>query len=138
MEKKPRHIDGHQHIHVHPMIVEIVARISKQFRINYIRAPNNEMVENLFYKTIVNQTKLAMKIFDKYSLIYSNYFIGIKIMDKEFTLNNIEKCLKIIKKSNQLTEFMCHPGYPCDPFIGGCGTGQTKMNEKMNIIYYQV
>jgi len=51
------------------------------------------MVENFFYKTIVNQTKLAMKIFDKYSLIYSNYFIGIKIMGKEFTLNNIEKCL---------------------------------------------
>jgi hypothetical protein len=31
---------------------------------------------------------------------------------------------------------MCHPGYPCDPFIGGCGTGQTdefsQSNEREN------
>jgi predicted glycoside hydrolase/deacetylase ChbG (UPF0249 family) len=49
MIKKSRHIDGHQHIHVHSMIVEIIARITKQFGINYIRAPNDELVENLFY-----------------------------------------------------------------------------------------
>jgi len=139
--EKPRHIDGHQHIHIHPMIVESVARISKEFGINYIRAPNDQMVnffeiENFFYKNIVNQTKLAMKIFDKYSLIYSNYFFGMTIMGKEFTLDNIEKCLKFIKKPNYLTELMCHPGYPSDPFIGGCGTGKTdefsQSNDRQN------
>lgn len=134
---QPRHIDGHQHIHVHPMIVEIVARIAKEFHINYIRTPNEQMInENFFYKEIIEQTKFAMKIFDQYSLKYSKYFFGMTIMGKEMTLENIEKCLKTFDKSNILIEFMCHPGYPSDPFIGGCGTGQpdefSQSNERLN------
>ncbi|CAF4050352.1 unnamed protein product [Rotaria magnacalcarata] len=39
----PKHIDGHQHIHVHPMIAESVARLAKQFGINYIRVPYDQM-----------------------------------------------------------------------------------------------
>jgi predicted glycoside hydrolase/deacetylase ChbG (UPF0249 family) len=136
----PKHIDGHQHIHVHPMIVEIVARLSRKFGINYIRAPLDQMIissENThsFYREIVNQTELALKIFDKYCLIYSNYFFGMTIMGKEFTVNNIEKCLKLVQK-NVLCELMCHPGYPSDRFIGGCGTGQpdefSQSNERQN------
>jgi predicted glycoside hydrolase/deacetylase ChbG (UPF0249 family) len=123
----PRHIDGHQHIHVHPMIVECVARIARECGIKYIRAPNDEMIdsyENLFHKEIVHQTKYAMEIFEKYSLIYSDYFLGMSIMGEKFTLENIEKHLKKIKKEHALIELMCHPGYPSDPFIGGCGSGQ--------------
>jgi predicted glycoside hydrolase/deacetylase ChbG (UPF0249 family) len=49
----------------------------------------------------------------------------MSIMGEKFTLENIEKCLKEIKKEeNSLIELMCHPGYPSDPFIGGCGNGQ--------------
>ncbi|CAF4338444.1 unnamed protein product, partial [Rotaria magnacalcarata] len=67
----PKHIDGHQHIHVHPMIAESVARLAKQFGINYIRVPYDQMVitwntNNLFHNEIVNQTKETMKIFNKY------------------------------------------------------------------------
>jgi predicted glycoside hydrolase/deacetylase ChbG (UPF0249 family) len=125
----PRHLDGHQHIHVHPKIVEIVARIAKEFGIKYIRVPNDQMInsfgtENFFYQEIVQQTKFARKIFDEYSLMYSDYFFGMTIMGEELTLDHIEKCLKMIEKSNILIELMCHPGYPSDPLHGGCGTGQ--------------
>ncbi|CAF1294768.1 unnamed protein product [Rotaria sp. Silwood1] len=127
----PIHIDGHQHIHIHPMIVEIIAQIAKQYEIKYIRTPYDQMIinydiDNLFYKNIIYQTKLAMKIFNKYSLKYTKYFFGITIMGKEFTLNNIEKCFQLFKNiSNEknkciLIEFMCHPGYPSNPYIGGC------------------
>ena len=27
-------------------------------------------------------------------------------------------------RKNSFIELMCHPGYPSDSFIGGCGTGQ--------------
>ncbi|CAF4889777.1 unnamed protein product, partial [Rotaria sp. Silwood2] len=40
----PKHIDGHQHIHVHPMIVEIIARLAKLYEINYIRTPYDQMI----------------------------------------------------------------------------------------------
>lgn len=125
----PKHIDGHQHIHVHPLIVESVAKISKQFGINYIRAPLDLMIlsseiNNSFYQDVVNQTKLAIEIFKKYSLMYTDYFFGMTITGKGFTLDNIEKCLLKIPQSHCFIELMCHPGYPSDPSIGGCGTGQ--------------
>ncbi|UJR09236.1 hypothetical protein I4U23_013482 [Adineta vaga] len=130
--KLPRHIDGHQHIHVHPMIVESIARIAKQYGIDYIRAPNDHMINSFeidqsFYTEIVNETQSAMKIFDRYSLVYPKYFLGMTIMGKEFTLKNIETCLSTLEKSqksNIYVELMCHPGYPCDQFLGGCGTTQ--------------
>lgn len=137
----PRHIDGHQHIHIHPLIVDIIARIAKEYKINYIRVPNDHMIdlfsiENYFYKQIFQQTKNAMKIFDQYSLNYLKNFFGITIMGKEFTIDNIEKCLQNFNKENIFIELMCHPGYPSDPFIGGCGTGQpdefSQSNERLN------
>jgi predicted glycoside hydrolase/deacetylase ChbG (UPF0249 family) len=144
--KQPQHIDGHQHIHVHPMIVESVARIAKQYGIHYIRAPYDQMIisleiDNLFCREIVTQTKLAMKVFDKYSLIYPNYFFGMTTMGEKCTLNNIEKCLEILDKhptkENIFAELMCHPGYPSDPFIGGCGTGQPDEFSQSNDRQYE-
>lgn len=127
--ERPQHIDGHQHIHVHPLIAESVARISKKFGINYIRVPLDQMIlssgtKNSFYQNVVNQTKLAIEIFDKYCLMYTNYFLGMTITGKDFTLDNIEKCLLKLPESHCFIELMCHPGYPSDPCIGGCGTGQ--------------
>ncbi len=43
----PKHIDGHQHIHIHPMIVKILARLTKEFDIKYIRLPNDQMINLL-------------------------------------------------------------------------------------------
>lgn len=128
--KIPTHIDGHQHIHVHPTIVETIAKLTKEFGINYIRTPYDRMVdklniENLFYKNIVNQTRHAMKVFDKYSLRYSDYFFGMTTMGKEFTIKNLEHCFLILENNEEkgvIIELMCHPGFPSDRFIGGCGT----------------
>ena len=137
----PKHIDGHQHIHIHPLIAESVARISQKFKINYIRAPLDQMIlsshiNNSFYEDVVNQTKLALPVFDKYSLIYSNYFFGMTTMGNKFTFTNLEQCFLKIPKKTCSIELMCHPGYPSDPLIGGCGTGQpdefSQSNERQN------
>ncbi|CAF1459711.1 unnamed protein product [Adineta ricciae] len=129
--KLPSHIDGHQHIHVHPLIVESVVRVAKEYHIDYIRVPNDQTIDSLemdqqpFYREIVQEARMAMNIFDRHSLIYPKYFLGITLMGKEFTLKNIERCLQMLEKSqteNIYVELMCHPGHQCDRFIGGCGT----------------
>lgn len=125
--QSPEHIDGHQHIHVHPKLVEIVARLAREYGIEYIRAPYDRMVtrENRFYQEIVNQTRDAMKIFDRYGLVYADEFVGMTIMGEDFIFDKIDKCLEMIEeKEHLLMELMCHPGYPSDPQIGGCGNGQ--------------
>ena len=127
----PRHIDGHQHIHVHPMIVDSIARMANQFGIKYIRLPFDQMLlssgtDNPFYQSILDQCTNAESVFDRHALIYPRYFFGMATMGNEFTLENVERCLKLLERSASqpiLAELMCHPGYPSEPQRGGCGTG---------------
>jgi predicted glycoside hydrolase/deacetylase ChbG (UPF0249 family) len=129
----PMHIDGHQHIHVHPMLTEIIARLARTYHVRYVRAPADPMLSicyptNPFFNEIVRQTRQATKIFDYYSLNYCHYFFGMTLMGNNMTLNNIESCLAYMSNSSEqniLAELMCHPGYPSDRSIGGCGTGST-------------
>jgi predicted glycoside hydrolase/deacetylase ChbG (UPF0249 family) len=127
----PNHIDGHQHIHVHPAIVESVARLAHRYGIKYVRAPQDPMIissemDQSFHSEIVTQTKSAVSVFDRYALNYSKYFFGMTTMGRQLTLENVENCLKVLagkQAENVVAELMCHPGYPSDPFVGGCGTG---------------
>ena len=124
----PRHIDGHQHIHVHPMIVNSIARLANQFGIKYIRLPDDQMLrssgtDNPFYQSVLDQCSSAGDVFDRHILIYPQCFFG---MGMEFTPEIIERCLKLLEKTDSppvVAELMCHPGYPSEPHRGGCGTG---------------
>lgn len=126
-DQSPEHIDGHQHIHVHPKLVEIIARLAREYEIEYIRVPFDRMVtkENRFYQEIVNQSQEAKSIFDRYGLVYADEFLGMTIMGEDFIFDKIDKCLGMFEeREHLLMELMCHPGYPSDPQIGGCGNGQ--------------
>ena len=125
--KLPKHIDGHQHIHIHPMVVECVIELMKKYQIEYIRAPADRMLmkmkeKNVFYQEIFDQTQLAKKLFDENQLKYPKYFFGMTTMGSSMTLTNIESCLQSIRSNSLVVaELMCHPGYPNNGICGGCG-----------------
>jgi predicted glycoside hydrolase/deacetylase ChbG (UPF0249 family) len=127
----PMHIDGHQHIHVHPMFAECIARQASRFGVKYIRAPFDRYIlamsnPQLFYQTVVEQTRTARTVFDRYDLRYPSYFIGLTTMGQALTYENLEKCFQTFTSDeiSSIAELMCHPGYPSEESIGGCGTGQ--------------
>lgn len=129
----PRHVDGHQHIHVHPLIVDSVARLAHRYGIEYIRAPHDVSIatfgtDQSFHSEIVTQAMSAVHAFDRYALTYPRCFFGMSIMGEQLTVENVEKCLSILERQPTggcaLAELMCHPGYPSDPLVGGCGTAQ--------------
>lgn len=41
---RPTHVDGHQHIHVHPMLADIIARQAHRFDVKYILTPLDRSV----------------------------------------------------------------------------------------------
>jgi len=41
------HVDGHLHLHVHPVILNILAELAPEFNIKYIRLPSEELSKNL-------------------------------------------------------------------------------------------
>ena len=127
----PMHVDGHQHTHVHPMLVECIARQARRFGVNYIRAPFDPAILATsspvpFYRTVVEQTRSARTVFDRYGLRYPPYFIGLTTMGREMTYDNLERCFQMFTsdETSNIAELMCHPGYPSEISIGGCGTGQ--------------
>jgi predicted glycoside hydrolase/deacetylase ChbG (UPF0249 family) len=127
----PMHIDGHQHIHVHPTLAECIARQASRFDVKYIRTPFDQAILAMpnsapFYRTVVEQTRNARTVFDRYGLLYPSYFIGLTTMGRAMTYDNLERCFQMFTsdETSNIAELMCHPGYPSEISIGGCGTGQ--------------
>ena len=52
------HVDGHLHLHVHPVILGILTELSPEFQIKFIRLPSEELRKNLK----IDQRNLLTKI----------------------------------------------------------------------------
>jgi hypothetical protein len=98
-------MDGHQHIHIIPEIAEIISEImSNYFGIYHIRIPeeNEDLFENLiyevayndnkrnFHKKIINDCKVSRRIYAKNNILSTENFLGMTVMGKNFTEENIK------------------------------------------------
>ncbi|MEI6445300.1 MAG: hopanoid biosynthesis-associated protein HpnK [Nostocales cyanobacterium ELA583] len=52
------HVDGHLHLHVHPVILNILTEFAAEFKIKFMRLPSEELSKNLK----INQRNLLIKI----------------------------------------------------------------------------
>ena len=52
------HVDGHLHLHVHPVILNILTELASEFKIKFIRLPSEELSKNLK----IDQRNLFTKI----------------------------------------------------------------------------
>ena len=52
------HVDGHLHLHVHPVILNILTEFAAEFKIKFIRLPSEELTKNLK----IDQRNLLTKI----------------------------------------------------------------------------
>ena len=52
------HVDGHLHLHVHPVILNILTEFAAEFQIKFIRLPSEELSKNLK----IDQRNLLIKI----------------------------------------------------------------------------
>ena len=52
------HVDGHLHLHVHPVILNILTEFAAEFKIKFIRLPSEELSKNLK----IDQRNLLIKI----------------------------------------------------------------------------
>jgi len=101
----PMHLDGHQHIHIIPEIAEIVSEImSCYFGIYHIRIPeeNEVLFDRLvfevpyndfrrkFHKKIISDCRISRKIYTRNNILSTENFLGMTVMGKNFTHNNIE------------------------------------------------
>jgi predicted glycoside hydrolase/deacetylase ChbG (UPF0249 family) len=111
----PTHLDTHKHTHLAPPVLNALVRVSREFRIPWVRKPVDfPMPANAtLAKRLVNAAvKFAASRFDRV-LIRGNctttdHFTGFQLTGR---LGTKELIALIRSLPEGLTELMCHPGY---------------------------
>lgn len=108
------HIDGHNHIHIFPNVVDVVVQLAKKYGIKYIRIPYD-----IEYTKYIHQKHEKTSIFSKFSRIAKTKIIKskIKTTDAFYGMLNLydmdfDKLSMILKSiKNGTSELMVHPAY---------------------------
>lgn len=103
------HINGHQHLHVLPWILDLVLELAKEYKISWVRnsydcITSKKQWDQLGLRVIANIAKNKIK---KRKLKTSDYFYGAGYSGK-LTEKNLLYVLENIPQG--ISELMCHPG----------------------------
>jgi predicted glycoside hydrolase/deacetylase ChbG (UPF0249 family) len=88
---KPTHIDTHKHTHLLPPVMDVVAKLAREFEIPWVR--------RRFITPRVGSTLRGLQTTD--------HFLGFLLTGR---LNTANLARQLSKLPAGLTEFMCHPG----------------------------
>lgn len=111
---KVTHLDSHDHIHMFPPILNIVARLAKQYGILYVRYPyerlvsfNSNVSRHFIGYILIVLCFLSKQIFKKSGILKTDYFYGF-LNSGHLSEQNLMQVFK--KINNGITEIICHPG----------------------------
>jgi len=135
----PTHADGHQHIHVLPIVREYVATAALNNGVRHVRLPimldtdtidsNDAACEEraAFNNSVSDAAKASKGYFLLRGLIFPTLFVGYSTMGEEMT---IEKVINVLSAATATTtatstnvisiEWMVHPGRTSSNEISGC------------------
>lgn len=134
----PFYIDGHQHVHILPVIIDSLVELMKKYGIKETRLPKELKIADCywieqprlgFYLEVCRNALEARKYFDRHSISFPNYFIGLSTMSQDMNEKYLSIALNIIsedisrnrvEQKCRLVEIMTHPGYPNQNDNGGC------------------
>lgn len=116
----PVHVDGHQHIHVHPRVAHrLAALLRREYGISRIRIPRGDPGARAtgFLAEVAIQATAAVEIFAAQGLLFPDAFLGTALMGGHFSAAAVAVALAGVRRSLAATsprrifvELMCHPG----------------------------
>lgn len=112
----PKHINGHNHVHMFPRILDITLKLMDEYNIKVIRAPFSRIFPamsnislNSFAKLfLILLSKHSRRKISKFGFNTPDHFEGL-FCSGRLTKKDIIKVLDRLKAGT--TELMCHPGY---------------------------
>lgn len=91
---KLSHVDGHLHLHTHPVVLQILAELAEEYQIKYIRLP----YEELPFTLNIDKDNFSLKIL--YSFIFKQLRKnGEKLLDK-YNIKYLEKIYGLLQTGN--------------------------------------
>lgn len=112
----PTHVDGHHHIHVHPLIAQSLVGILDHYGIAFIRIPSEPSIpfgyeiepkRSAFIAALSEEAERARKLFSAHGIRGPEHFRGLALSGK-VTMRNIRHTLGRLPDGT--TELMVHPG----------------------------
>ena len=103
------HIDGHQHLHVLPGIIEIVIKLAKQFGIPWIRSPLDTLIPSPGFgnRALYFFARRARRKIIASGLYTGDFFLGTAYSGR-LTEENLLAMITALRPG--ISEIMCHPG----------------------------
>lgn len=132
------HVDGHLHLHVHPVVLQILVELAQEFNIRFIRLPAEELGKTLK----LNRQDLLTK------LLWSGVFAGLRRYGETLLSSHgisfAERVYGLLQTGNvteeyllglipqiqaNLVEIYCHPAEFADgePLNGPPGAGEAEL-----------
>lgn len=114
----PTHLDGHHHIHIHPVIVPLLVPILLRYGITKIRIPIEPLPPFGFEvdpqqltraAAICTQATAARTLFDANGITSTDHFRGLALIGNA-SAKNLRHILARLPEGT--TELMVHPGSP--------------------------
>lgn len=108
------HMDGHQHIHIFPSVIETIVRTAETFRIPWLRIPEEPIVEGSGDRTSDEEVRFygnfareSRKYMAKTPVRTTDHFRGLSLKGRMTTELLLETLMDL---PEGLTELMVHPG----------------------------
>ena len=123
---RPVHMDTHKHTHLFPPILDAVARLSREFRIPWIRRPFDFPVEpgglplskRLVSKAFGVVRPRLERVLKQNGCRSTDHFAGFSLTGR-FTAADVVALIRALPEGS--TEFMVHPGH-CTAELRGART----------------
>jgi predicted glycoside hydrolase/deacetylase ChbG (UPF0249 family) len=107
----PTHLDTHKHTHLLPPVLEVVARISEEFRIPWVRRPFDFPLQpggvgwkNKLMRLMSGRFRSALT---RHHCRSTDWFAGFRLTGR-YRSGDLVEVIRALPEG--VTEFMCHPG----------------------------
>lgn len=148
----PIHVDGHQHCHIKPGILEIFAGVLKENGVKATRVPYEVLDKDRQWSSpefakgfeeLIEHARNARPVFAAAGIWTTDKFLGLQTMGEEILGPGNAMLYETL--AHQLTrefastadedivtlELMTHPGYQTKD-VGGCGNGPDDFSESLD------
>ncbi len=138
---KPSFINGNQHLHLLPGIMDIMIGLAKKYGIPYVRVINEstsfgtrKVARNVQLLFLNFLSKLAKPKIKKAGLLHNDYFVGF-INAGNLTRGDILKAEKIsYNNPDQIVELGCHPGFEDEMLKENCSHWKYNWKKELELL----
>ena len=110
------HMDSHKHTHLHPKVLDAIARLSEEFQIPWIRRPFDFPLSGAgmpLSKRVLGRTFAVVRprfrsVLERHGCRMTDHFAGFALTGR-FRAAELTGLLASLPEGT--TEFMCHPGH---------------------------